>query len=182
MLHRSNAECSLWKDMGSRGEVLQQSSSPPAGGARAGTWREAVSSPARRPPAGRQDLLGSLRPASDLIPAAAVSRTRPSGAGRARWTAARVPRQAALRPSRGIQAFPAGGCSTPSSSLTASGRARLPRRIPPANRQSQGRCWSRTASPRSHDEPWPLRLASRSPGHECYRRNGRESAQMPCSL
>ena len=149
---------------------------------RAGTWPRAVSSPARRPPASHEDLPGSLRPASDLIPAAAVSRTRPSGAGRARWTAARVPRQAALRPSRGIQAFPAGGCSTPSSSLTASGRARLPRRTPPANRQSQSWCWSRTASPRSHDEPWPLRLASRSPGHECYWRNGRESAQVPCSL
>ena len=57
MLHRSNAECPLWKSTGSRGEVLQQSSSPPAGGAARGLGERQYPAP----PGGRQRAARTCR-------------------------------------------------------------------------------------------------------------------------
>jgi len=61
MLHRSNAECSLWKDGGSPGRVAGQSRNPARHRAGAGTWPGAVFGPAGRRPGEREDLPGSLR-------------------------------------------------------------------------------------------------------------------------
>ncbi len=73
MLHRSNAEGSLWKEGGSQGEAAGQSRNPVRGRAGAGTWPEAVFEGGRRRPGGREDLPGSLRPACYLNGAAVVA-------------------------------------------------------------------------------------------------------------
>jgi hypothetical protein len=98
MLHRTIAESPLWKEEDSRGEAAGQSREGRGGPRRAGTWPGAVFGAAQRPPAGCEDLPGSLRPACYLDGAAVAAAVaelpsgpapqapeKPKGAARLPW-------------------------------------------------------------------------------------------------
>jgi len=76
MLHRSNAERSLWKGRDSPGEAAGQSPGGRGGPGGAGTWRRVVFGPARRHAGGREDLPRSLRQPSGNSRGSAVPPAR----------------------------------------------------------------------------------------------------------